>query len=209
MKLILIGASGLVGQHVLQIALDDARIERVIAPTRQPLPTHPKLFAPIVSFDDLPANADWWSADALICTLGTTMKKAKFQAAFKRVDYDYPLMAAKLAKQQGTETYVLNSAIGANVSSRFFYNQVKGELEQSLTQCHFTSLSFVRPGMIGGNRQESRPSERLMMLTLMLLGPILPKKCRINPAHTIAKALLEAAIAKRAGIHEINSEALI
>ena len=77
MKLLLVGATGLVGQQVLSQALDDPRVHTLVTPVRRPLTTsHDKLVAPIVRFDDLPADADWWQADAAICTLGTTIKKA-------------------------------------------------------------------------------------------------------------------------------------
>src|SRR5690554_186139 len=102
MKLLLVGATGLVGSHVLQQALADERISQVIAPVRRTLDDHPKLFAPQVDFEQLPEDALWWKADAVICTLGTTMKKAGSRDAFRQVDHDYPLMVARLAHQQGT-----------------------------------------------------------------------------------------------------------
>ena len=86
MKLILAGATGLVGRHVLRLALDDQRVACVVAPTRRALAAHPKLFAPLVDFAELPPDAQWWRADALICTLGTTMKQACSDDAFRRVD---------------------------------------------------------------------------------------------------------------------------
>src|SRR5690606_13326266 len=98
----------------LQQALADERISQVIAPVRRTLDDHPKLFAPQVDFEQLPEDALWWKADAVICTLGTTMKKAGSRDAFRQVDHDYPLMVARLAHQQGTTCYVLNSATGAN-----------------------------------------------------------------------------------------------
>ncbi|PWE52030.1 NAD-dependent dehydratase, partial [Metarhizobium album] len=92
MKLLLIGATGLVGHQVLTQALEDPRVETVIAPSRRPLSTsHRKLVAPIVRFDDLPQEADWWKVDAAICTLGTTIGKAGSREAFREVDHDYPL----------------------------------------------------------------------------------------------------------------------
>src|SRR5690554_1778685 len=111
MKLLLVGASGLVGSHVLQRALADERISEVVAPVRRALAEHPKLFAPLIDFEQLPADAPWWQADAVICTLGTTMKLAGSREVFRRVDHDYPLAVAKLARQHGTLTYVLNSAV--------------------------------------------------------------------------------------------------
>jgi uncharacterized protein YbjT (DUF2867 family) len=209
MKLLLVGATGLVGRHVLTLALADPRVEAVVAPTRRELTAHPKLFSPQVDFDQLPQHADWWQADAVVCALGTTMRTAGSKEAFRRVDCDYPLTVARLARAHGTPTYVLNSAIGADASSRLFYNRVKGELEQALSGQGFESLTFVRPGLIGGHRDEFRLGERMMVMGLTLTGPLLPKRWRLNPAPQIAGALLEAAIRAKTGVHVVSSDQMI
>lgn len=206
MKLLLVGATGLVGSHVLRLALADDRIDSVVAPSRRELFMHAKLQSPVVDFDRLPDDAPWWQADALICTLGTTMAKAGSKEAFQRVDHDYPLQAGRLARQHGTPTYVLNSALGADASSRIFYNRVKGALEQDLAQLQFTSLTFVRPGLIGGEREEVRTAERLSIAALSAIGPLLPRRWRLNPAPRIAQALLEAAVNPQPGVHVVPSE---
>src|SRR5688572_19501919 len=91
MKLLLVGATGLVGSHVLRVALMDRRVYRLIAPVRRALLEQPKLFAPVVDFDSLPEDPAWWQADAVICALGTTMRTAGSEQAFRRVDHGYPL----------------------------------------------------------------------------------------------------------------------
>jgi len=204
MKLLLVGATGLVGQHVLGLALDDPRITQVVAVVRRKLPAHPKLLAPVVDFEQLPEDAAWWHADAVICTLGTTIRAAGSREAFSRVDKDYPLAVARLAHRQGTPCYVLNSAMGADPSSRFFYNRVKGEVEGALSSLGFRSLVIVRPGLIGGQRQQVRPAERAASLALGLLAPLLPKRLRINPAGRIAQVMLEAAVEARPGRHVVG-----
>lgn len=120
MKLLIVGATGLVGSHVLSLALADSRVTQVIAPTRRDLPEHAKLWAPTVDFNHLPDEADLWGVDAVVCTLGSTMKVAGSKAAFRRVDYDYPLACAELAKKWHCPTFVLTSALGANANSPFF-----------------------------------------------------------------------------------------
>lgn len=209
MQLILIGATGLVGREVLRLALADARVTGVVAPVRRSLPAHAKLLAPIVDFDRLPAQATWWRADAVICTLGTTMKVAGTRQVFRRVDHDYPLAAARLALAAGTRTYALNSAAGANAASRIFYNRVKGELERDLEQLGFASLTHVRPGLIGGERDVARAGEGAALRVLRVLGPVLPARWRINPAPRIASALLEAAIAAAPGVRVVASDRLL
>lgn len=208
MKLLLIGSTGLVGHHVLDQALADPRVTEVVSIARRPLPAHPKLLSAVADFDRLPPEADWWRADAVICTLGTTLRAAGSEAAFRKVDHDYPLAVARLARQHGTPAYVLNSAIGADASSRFFYNRVKGEVERDLAGLGFASLTLVQPGLIGGRRTEFRLGERAAIGTLTLLDPLLPRRWRINPASTIAQAMLEAAINASPGMHVITSDQL-
>ena len=208
MKLLLVGATGLVGREVLRLALADARVSTVVAPVRKALPPHPKLSAPLIDFDQLPPDASWWQADAVICTLGTTMKAAGTRQTFRRVDHDYPLAVVRLALAAGARAYALNSAAGANAGSRFFYNRVKGELERDLAQLGFASLTYVRPGLIGGERDVARAGEGAALRLLRVLGPALPRRWRINPAARIAGALLEAALAAAPGVHIVGSEQL-
>ncbi|MBX7198337.1 MAG: hypothetical protein K1X51_03080 [Rhodospirillaceae bacterium] len=208
MRLLIVGATGLVGNLVLNLAQADDRVAEIIAPTRRGLAPRPKLDAPIVNFDALPEDAAWWRADAVICALGTTMRIAGSKPAFRRVDHEYPLAIARLARSHGARAYVLNSALGANPAASSSYLQVKGEIERDLAPLGFASLTYVRPGLIGGARQEVRPAEQIMMPVLAMLAPLIPKKWRINPAPIIASALLEAAIAAKPGQHVVASDQL-
>ncbi|BDA83265.1 hypothetical protein Sa4125_08070 [Aureimonas sp. SA4125] len=209
MKLLLVGSTGLVGGFVLAEALADIRFNSVVALTRTPLPPHAKLLNPVVDFDALPADAPWWDVDAAICTLGTTRRRAGSDAAFTRVDHDYPLAVARLARRHGAGTFVLNSALGADPRSRLLYSRTKGELERDLASLGFGSLTLVRPGLIGGDREERRMAESLASTVLGVLSPLLPARYRINPAPTIAAALLDAAAAALPGRQVVPSEALI
>ena len=204
-RLLLVGASGLVGRQVLEQALADPRVAAVVAPSRRALPDHPKLSSPHADYEQLDPDAPWWRADAVICTLGTTMATAGSQDAFRRVDHDYPLAVARLAHDHGIPVYVLNSATGADARSRFFYNRVKGALEDDLRQVGFQSLTLVRPGLIGGQREEFRLGERVMVATLGVAGPLLPRRWRLNPAAIIAQALLQAALEPKPGVNIVSS----
>ena len=127
MKTVLIlGATGQVGQALLQLALQHPEIAYVVAPTRRPLTPHANLDNPLVDFEALPENAAWWKADLALCTLGTTLRQAKSKAGFYRVDHDYVLSAAGLAQRAGTSTFGFVSSLGADASSRLFYLKVKG-----------------------------------------------------------------------------------
>ncbi|MFG6111550.1 NAD-dependent dehydratase [Stenotrophomonas nematodicola] len=209
MKVMLVGATGLVGGQVLQQLLDDARCDAVVAPTRRPLAVaDPVLLNPVVDFAALPVDADWWAVDAVVCALGSTIKQAGSREMFARIDHDYPLQVATLAQAHGAQAFVLNSAMGANAQSRIFYNQVKGRLEQDLRGLGYPSLTLVRPGLIGGERAERRTGEHLAGVVLGALGPVLPRAWRINPAGNITAAMLEAALEPRPGVQVIDSAQL-
>lgn len=206
--LLIAGATGLVGHDALARALADPRITHVTAPTRSALPPHAKLTNPIVDFEALPLKADWWRCDAVICALGTTRAKAGSAAAFYRVDHDYPLAIAQAAKAHGARAFALVSALGADASSSRLYNRTKGEVEASIGALDFPSTTIVRPGLIGGERDEFRAAERVSEAILRVLGPVLPRGWRISPAANIAAALIEAAVAATPGRHIISAAAL-
>jgi uncharacterized protein YbjT (DUF2867 family) len=163
----------------------------------------------VVDFEHLPAHATWWSVDGVICTLGSTIRKAGSQEAFRRVDHDYPLAVARLTRQRGARAFALNSATGADPGSRFFYNRVKGEAEDALREIGFPSLTIVRPALIGGDRSEFRPGEFIAMRLLRLAQQVLPRRYRIVPHERIARALLEAAINAAPGERIIESESIV
>jgi len=206
---LLVGATGLVGQSVLHKALADARVTRVVAPTRRGLPVHAKLCNPVVDFAQLPKEADWWRVDAVVCTLGTTIKSAGSRAAFYQVDHDWPVQVAQRARAQGACAFALNSALGADPRSRVFYSRTKGELERDLQALGYPSLTLVRPALIGGERQASRPAERLGILAVHALGPLVPRRYRVVPAERIAHHLLDSALAGEAGTRILMSEQLL
>lgn len=209
MQVMLVGATGLVGSHVLQQALADPTVGRVVAPTRRSLVPHPKLLNPLVDFERLPEDADWWAVNSVICTLGTTLRVAGSKAAFYKVDHDHPLAVAGLARRQGAQAFAFNSALGADVGSRVFYSRTKGETERDLQALAFPSLTFVRPGLIGGHRDQSRPAEQLAVAVSGWVQPLLPKRLRVVPAERIAHHLLQAARVAAPGVHVLLSEALL
>ena len=207
--ILLAGASGLVGQAVLKQCLADPRITQVFAPTRRALPTHAELLNPIVDFSALPEDAAWWKADAVICTLGTTIRQAGSKEAFRQVDHHYPLALATLAQRHGTPTFALTSAMGADPGSRIFYSRTKGELERDLSAMGFTSLTLVRPGLLGGERATVRPRESFAMALLSAVEPVLPPRYRVVPAEQVAAVLLRSAMAAVPGIQVIESASIL
>ena len=209
MKILHVGATGLVGRLVLARLLESPQVARVVAPTRRSLGiTHPRLHNPVVDFEALPEDAEWWAVDAMICTLGTTIADAGSQAAFRRVDHDYPLQVARLARRHGASGYALNSAMGASARSSIFYNRVKGELEDALAALDYPSLVLVRPGLIDGERERPRAGEGLALAVSRLLRPLLPRKWRPSRAVRIADALVDAALHPVSGCHVVEATAL-
>lgn len=210
MKTVLIlGATGQVGQALLELALQHPEISRVVAPTRRPLPPHAKLDNPLVDFEQLPEDAAWWKSDVTLCALGTTLRQTKSKAGFYRVDHDYVLAAAQLAKRAGTPTFGLVSSLGANASSRLFYLRVKGETEQALTALGFASQVIVRPSLlIGGTRANARPLEAFGLFLGKCLASLLPRRYRAITTRQVAQSLLKACLQAPAGLHVIESEQL-
>lgn len=153
-RLLLAGATGLTGQAVLRLALDDPRVTRVVAPTRRALPAHDKLEAPVIA-GAWPGDAAWWHVDAVVCALGTTLAAAGSREAFRRVDHDLVVFVANAARRHGARAFALTSAMGADPRSRVFYSRTKGEAEDAVRACLYPSLTIVRPGLLGGVRHES------------------------------------------------------
>jgi len=209
-KLLILGASGLVGAHTLRLALAHPHIAQVIAPTRKALPAHEKLANPVSdALQTLVARVPEWAPDALICALGTTMAKAGSKASFREVDYVLPLQFATAAKASGASTFALVTAIGAAADSRFFYPRTKGELEREVQAIGYHSLTIIRPSMIGGQRAGHRAGEGFVLGLLQALGPVLPKAFRISPALNIAAALVDAAVLGPVGCHFRFADSLL
>lgn len=208
-KILLAGATGLVGKHTLAILLSDDRVTQVVAPTRRTLVPHPKLLNPITDSKDFPIDAAWWAVDGAICALGTTRAKAGSATAFRAIDHDYALAIAARVRRGGATRFALTSSMGADARSRFLYPRTKGELENAVSRLDFPSLTIVRPGFLGGDRDENRSMERIMGAILRITAPILPVGARVSPASTVAAILVEAAVAGRAGIHRVSSADIV
>ena len=207
MKLLLLGATGLVGDRTLKLALASDAFSEVIAPTRTPLAPRARLVNPVVpQLEDLAQHLSTYQPDAVICALGTTIAKAGSKQAFRHVDYELPLAFGKAAHAAGVETFAIVTFMGASADSRFFYGKTKGEVERDMQKIGLGSLTICKPNFIGGQRDEARPLEGAVIALLRLLAPVLPKKYRVNPAEAIAAALLDAIVVARPGCRWIHSE---
>ncbi|MGC2779451.1 MAG: nucleoside-diphosphate sugar epimerase [Bradyrhizobium sp.] len=189
---IIAGATGLVGRELLRGLLDDPAVDHVhVVGRRAPPDTSPKLTAHVVDFAALPPLPP---ADELYLALGTTIKVAGSQAAFRAIDHDANLAVAKAALASGTKRVGLVSAMGADSKSRIFYSRVKGELEDELTALPFEGLVIVRPSLLVGARAElgqpSRPGEEWGNVLNGIIGFLIPSNYKPIAATDVANALL-------------------
>lgn len=208
LRLLLLGATGLVGACALELALADPGVASVIAPTRRPLPPRPSLAAPVVDFADLDSWPDLWSVDAVLCCLGTTIRAAGSRQRFIAVDHDLPVEIGRRARAAGARCFALVSALGAGPASRVFYSRVKGETERDVTALSYPSTIIARPNVLAGARAETRPMERAALALLRALGPALPRGLRVSPAAHVARALLDATLAAPPGVTILSAAAL-
>jgi uncharacterized protein YbjT (DUF2867 family) len=205
--LLLAGATGAVGGHVLRLALADPRVARVVAPTRRPLPAHAKLVNPLPDFGALPEQADWLTVDAVVCALGTTIGAAGSRPAFAAIDRDLPLALASRARRSGARAYALNSSLGASHKGNF-YQRTKAEAEDAIGAIGFERYVIVRPALIDAPRATFRPAEKIALVISRALGALLPARYRPVPAEAIARCLLEQVLLPAGGQFIVESEAI-
>ena len=206
------GATGLVGSHLVRRLLDGGRYGRVTTLGRRPLDlAHPKLDDRVVDFDRLPDAPDLPASDDAFCCLGTTIKKAGSEEAFRRVDHDYVLDFARRAQRHGATQLLVVSALGADAGSRVFYNRVKGEMERAVAALGFEAVQIVRPALLLGERDVTRPKEKVAELITRPLTPLLRGPLRkVRPIHgdTVAAAMVAAAQVCAPGVHVFESDQL-
>jgi uncharacterized protein YbjT (DUF2867 family) len=208
---LLLGATGLVGGHVLTRLLRDDACGRVITLTRSPVQVpavSAKLDARIVDFDNPAAWLDQVAADQAICALGTTIKKAGSREAFRRVDFHYPLTVGRDLVEKGCRHFLLVSAMGADAHSRVFYNRVKGELETDLLGLGFDSVSIFRPSLLLGDRHEFRLGEAVGQVLGRWFAFAIPRPYRPIHARTVAAAMVRIAAQDPVGHRTLTSDVI-
>lgn len=191
-RVLLLGATGLVGALALDHLLASDEISSVTVLARRPTSrTHPRLRELVVDLEgDL---GDLGRPTHVICALGTTMKKAGSEEAFRKVDHDIPLRVARLAREAGADAYTLVSSVGADPRSGSFYLRTKGELEAALGEVGFGSLDLLRPSVLVGDRAEERLGERIGIAVAKVAGGLLLgglRRYRAIDADIVARALV-------------------
>ena len=205
LRVLLAGATGLVGGHCLTQLLADEAIDRVTVLTRRSLAcTDPKLTAHVVDFDHLDDHAGTISADVALCCLGTTHRIAGSPEAFAKVDHIYVAELARLAVARGVPRFVLVSAIGADPGSPVFYNRIKGRAEAAVSELPFQAVHVLRPSLLLGERPTPRPAEDWSkpfapIWSLFLWGSF--SRYRPVAAETVAARMVELAKSDQEGVH--------
>lgn len=193
-KVLLAGATGLIGGFLLRGLLADETVSDVFAPVRRNLDvSHPKLHVQRVDFNALPAFPP---LDEAYLALGTTIQVAGSQQAFRAVDFESSLAVARAAVQAGARRIGVVSAAGANARSAVFYNRVKGELEDALQQLLLEGSVIARPSLLLDSRsdlgQPPRPAESLSIPIARLIAPLIPSAYRPIHGEAVARALLRS-----------------
>jgi len=201
---LLAGASGFVGNLALDVLLESADISRVFAVTRRPLGReHPRLANRIVRFDQIESQLKGLTCHFALCSLGTTMRHAGSEQAFREADVDAVLAFARAAKAAQAQRFVVVSSAAADPKSKNFYLRTKGEVEQALAGLGFTSLDILQPSVMLGWRGEIRPLELLASALMPLVNPFLTGKRELYrgiAARTVAAAMVGVTRSGRRGV---------
>ena len=210
MTALLAGATGLIGHEVARHWTGPGPLHLLLRKALAPSPAAgPLLRTHVVGFAALPPLP---TADVAFCCLGTTIKVAGSQAAFRAVDFDAVLHFARAAQRAGVRRFGVVSALGASARSASFYNRVKGEMEAELATLGFSTLVVARPSLLAGNRaslgQPQRLGERLALAVAAPLAAFMPKAWRPIEAAAVARALLRAVAQGTPGIQVLESAAL-
>jgi uncharacterized protein YbjT (DUF2867 family) len=206
--LTLFGATGLVGRECLRLLLERSEFSRILVAVRRPVDFNlsaaqqTKVEVQPIDFDQMASYTNLFAVDQILCALGTTIRKAGSQEAFRTVDFAYPSEIARLGVEHGARHLLLVSALGANARSSVFYNRVKGELEDAVLALPYRAHTIVRPSLLLGEREEFRLGEKIGEK----LSFLAPRKYKPVHARDVARTLIDAAAADQPGVRIIESE---
>jgi uncharacterized protein YbjT (DUF2867 family) len=203
MRATLIGATGLIGSHLLELLLHDDYFDTVRILVRRPFELiHPKLEKKLVDFSDKESfRLALEDSDVIFCAIGTTQKKVKGnKEAYRKVDYDISVNAAQLGKLCGCETFVLVSSVGANPKSNNFYLKLKGEIEEAVKAVGLKKVNIMQPSLLLGKRKESRFGEMIAQWIMPVASIFIPSKYKPVKAITVAKAMIQLVKEKQQGL---------
>jgi uncharacterized protein YbjT (DUF2867 family) len=199
----LLGATGLIGGHLLDLLLQDGDYQTIRVLSRRPLDIHdPKIELVVLDFSDEAAfKAAIEGCDAVFCSVGTTQNKVKGDmAAYRMVDYDIPVNAARFCAETGCPRFLLVSSVGADSKSRNFYIKLKGEVEDQVGSMAISSISIFRPSMLLGQRGEFRLGEKIAQVLMRALAFLIPSDYKPIHSRDVARAMIAAAKRGEAGV---------
>lgn len=207
---LILGATGVVGTQLVKEISNSKIYKEIHLLTRREMKfPEPKCTGHVVDFENLSKYADLFNVTDVFICLGTTIKNAKSKEAFRKVDYDYVIEAAKMAKASDVEKLLVITAMGADSKSKFFYSRVKGDVEGTLQHLKLNSVQIFRPSLLIGERKEFRAGEKISgMLSsfakFLFVGPLRPY--RAIEANKVAAAMYAAAQTTARGYHFYNSD---
>ncbi|TLP79146.1 NAD-dependent epimerase/dehydratase family protein [Maribacter sp. ACAM166] len=204
---IVLGATGLTGGILLQKLIKDNRYDIIKLFSRSIINDMPnKVEQFIGDLLELEKFKDDFTADEVYCCIGTTTKKTPNKDVYTQIDYGIPVTAAKLAKENGIATFLVISAMGANIKSSIFYNRTKGEMERDVLLQGIKNTFILRPSLIGGKRNERRIVEKIGLVVFKIIEPLFIgslEKYKLINAECIAQAMVNLANSAR------NAEVII
>jgi uncharacterized protein YbjT (DUF2867 family) len=209
---LIIGSTGLIGSELLNLLLESSHYTKVITFVKRDTGIkHPKLTQHIIDFDKPETYKELVVGDDFFCTIGTTIKKAGSQKAFRKVDFEYPRQFAAFALQNRVKQFLIISSLGADSNSGNFYLKTKGEIQDFLKDCNFESVAVLQPSLLLGNRTEFRLGEKvgaffMKTLSFLFLGKL--KKYKPIEGKTVAKALLKIAQTNNRGFKIYESDVI-
>ncbi|HEY4618897.1 MAG TPA: NAD(P)H-binding protein [Flavobacterium sp.] len=209
---LIIGSTGLVGSHLLDLLLDSDDYNKVITFVKRDTGIkHPKLTQYVIDFDKPETYKDLVQGDDFFCTIGTTIKKAGSKEAFRKVDFEYPRQFATFALQNKVKQFLIISSLDADANSGNFYLRTKGEIQDFLKGCSFESVSILQPSLLLGHRTEFRLGEKvgaffMKTFTFLFLGKL--KKYKPIESTAVAKALLKIAQRNNKGFKVYESDTI-
>lgn len=206
-RVLVAGATGLIGRCLLAQLLAQVPPLQVHALVRRPpTPTDARVQWQTVDFAQLPALPPALQA---FCGLGTTLRQAGSQAAFRAVDFDTVLAFAQAARSAGVRHFAVVSALGASPRAASFYNRVKGEMEQAVGALGFDSVLIARPSLLAGDRsalgQPPRTAERLALWLSTPFAGLIPAGVRPIKADVVARAMIQGMRQPQAGVRIVES----
>ena len=209
---IIIGSTGLIGSHLLNLLLDSNDYVNVITLVKRDAGIkHKKLTQHIIDFDKPETYEELVVGDDFFCTIGTTIKKAGSKESFRKVDFEYPRQFATFALQNKVKQFLIISSLDADAKSGNFYLKTKGQIQDFLKDSNFESVSVLQPSLLLGDRKEFRLGEKIgaffmKTLSFMFLGNL--KKYKAIEAKTVAKAMLVIAQKNNSGFKIYESDVI-